>query len=284
MTGIETLAGRIDELRRELAAMRPLPADVLATIRERFDLELTYTSNAIEGNTLSLREIAEVISRGVTVSGKPLRDHLEAVDHHHALTWMHEAASADQPLTSMVVRQLHQLIVARSLPTIAGQLALTRRSISGTSIVFPEPNQLPSLMTDFGDWLKTTGNTPQEAFDAHYRLVTIHPFDDGNGRTARLLMNMMLVRGGYRPVPVGPPDRASYLDALEHAQTTGDRSPFQLLMHQRLEQTMTQYVGIVADAVAVKAEREGAGDEDAPARLTPAQLAQLTSLRGQGRG
>ncbi|MBA2918746.1 Fic family protein [Sphingomonas sp. MAH-20] len=286
MTEIADLARRIDDLRDELKAMRPLPGDVLATIRERYDLELTYTSNAIEGNTLTLRETSEVVSHGVTVSGKPLKDHLEAVDHHHALEWMYAFAGTDQPLTAMVVRNLHQLVLAKSRPDLAGQIALTQRGITGSVVQFPPAEQVPALMTDFGDWLRETDSKPETAFEAHYRLVTLHPFDDGNGRTARLLMNLMLVRGGYRPVPVGLRDRREYLDALEHAQLTGKREPFQLLMHRRLERTMSEYVGVVRDAVRLKEERERNGresDETRPA-LTPAQMAHLSQLRSQGRG
>lgn len=285
MIDIETLARSIDVLRDELADLRPLPADVLDTIRERYDMELTYSSNAIEGNTLTLRETSEVISHGVTVSGKPLRDHLEAVDHHNALAWMYDIAGSDQPLTPMVVRNLHQLVLAKSKPEIAGQLAVTRRAISGSTVSFPDANEVPSLLSDLGDWLRRAPNTPRQAFDAHYRLVTLHPFDDGNGRTARLLMNLMLVRGGYRPVPIGPQEREAYLDALEHAQLGGDREPFQLLMHQRLERTMSDYVQVVRDAVRVKEGRDrdaGRGEETRP-MPSAAQMAHLRRLRGEGR-
>lgn len=286
MKELDMLAARIDGLRNDLAALRPLPTGVLATIRERYDLELTYSSNAIEGNTLTLRETSEVISHGITVNGKPLRDHLEAVDHHHALAWMYETAAADQPLTSMVVRNLHQLVLAKSRPDLAGQLALTKRGITGSTVEFAPANQVPSLMSDFGDWLRDAEHTPHDAFDAHLRLVSLHPFDDGNGRTARLLMNLILVRGGYRPVPVGPRERTDYLDAIERAQLQGDDDGFQLLMHRRLERTMSDYVEVVRDAVNVKEERDLAAreSEDPSPAFTPEQMMQFSRSRGPQRG
>ncbi len=210
----------------------------LGALQAHHDVELTFTSNAIEGNTLTLRETAEVIAHGITVGGKPLRDHLEAQDHHAALLWVRDLAAGVEPLGEAVVTELHRRIVLRSAPDIAGSYSRFPRRVAGSGAVFPNPAKIPALMTDFGVWLAQAAATPATAFDAHWRLTAIHPFADGNGRTARLLMNFVLLRGGYPPVAVRPEDRAAYLDALEHGSTTGDLAPFEALLYDRLDATL----------------------------------------------
>lgn len=156
-----------------------------------YDVELTYTSNAIEGNTLTLRETAELIEHGITVGGKPLRDHLEAIDHYQAVLWMRELASGTGNATETTVRELHRLIVLRSQPEIGGIYGTFPRRIFGSPVVFPNPAKIPELMKDYGEYLGSLAASPAEIFAAHFRLVAIHPFSDGNGRTARLLMNLL---------------------------------------------------------------------------------------------
>jgi Fic family protein len=240
--GLGDLAAAIDRLKAALDQLRPLSEPGLRYLQKAWDVELTFTSNAIEGNTLTLRETAEVIEHGVTVGGKSLKDHLEAVDHYAAIQWMRAAALEPGPVNEGVVVELHRRIVARSEPTIAGVYSPHRRRIAGSPVVFPNPLKVPDLMADFGAWLETAPATPSAAFDAHFRLTAIHPFSDGNGRTARLLMNLLLIRGGYPPVPVRPEDRRVYLEALERGSLTDDLGPFQVLMHERLAATMAAYV------------------------------------------
>jgi Fic family protein len=240
---MQGLTDRIAAKKAQLDALRPLRADALRALQKHYDVDLTYTSNAIEGNTLTLRETAEVIEHGITVGGKPLRDHLEALDHYEAVLWMREVAAGGEPLSEAVVVDLHRRVVARSQPEIAGVYSPHPRRVAGSPVVFPNPLKIPDLMADFGARLETAPATPTEAFEAHFRLTAIHPFSDGNGRAARLLMNLILLRGGYPPVPVGPADRKAYLDALETASLTDDLAPFQRLMHERLEATLDDYLG-----------------------------------------
>ena len=247
---MDTLLASIAARKAALAALRPLTGAALAGLQRYYDVELTYTSNAIEGNTLTARETAEVIEHGITVGGKPLRDHLEALDHHAALLWVREAAAAAAPLSEAVVCELHRRIVARSQPDIAGFYSRNPRRIAGSGAVFPNPAKIPALMAGFGAWLATAGTVPATIFDAHFRLTAIHPFGDGNGRTARLLMNLMLLRGGYPPVAVHPEDRRAYLDALERASLTGDQSEFQRFLHGRLDATLAEYVAALGEVVA----------------------------------
>jgi Fic family protein len=236
------LAESVQYKKARLDALRPLASDALAHLQKYYDVELTYTSNAIEGNTLTHRETAEVIEHGITVGGKRLKEHLEAVDHYEAVLWMRALANQKVTIGEAIVQELHRRIVARSEPEIAGLYSPHRRRIAGSAVVFPNPLKIPSLMQDLGSWLEQAPATPDTAFEAHFRLVAIHPFSDGNGRTARLLMNLVLIRGGYVPVAVRPEDRKSYLDALERASLTEDRSVFDTLMYERLDATLDEYL------------------------------------------
>jgi Fic family protein len=200
---LTALIKEIEQKKAQLDRLRPLSGGALAQLQKYYDVELTYTSNAIEGNTLTRRETAEVIEHGITVGGKPLRDHLEAVDHYEAVQWMRELAAQATPLGENTVCELHRRIVARSQPAVAGVYSPHPRRIAGSPVIFPNPLRIPQLMEEFGAWLSSA---PEGAFEGHFRLTTIHPFSDGNGRTARLLMNLVLIRGGYPPVAVRPED------------------------------------------------------------------------------
>ena len=224
-----------------LDTIRPLQPGLLASLQHYYDIELTFTSNAIEGNTLTFSETAEVIEHGITVGGKRLRDHLEAQDHHDALLWIRALADTAAPLGELTVTELHRRIVARSQPDIAGIYSRFPRRVAGSTAIFPNAAKLPALMADFGAWLATLSAAPEAAFEAHHRLTSIHPFGDGNGRTARLLMNLLLLRGGYPPIAVRPADRRTYLAALENV-ANGDTSEFQDLMHKRLAETLDEYL------------------------------------------
>src|ERR1700730_3974217 len=232
----------LKQKKAQLDRLRPLSGGALAQLQKYYDVELTYTSNAIEGNTLTHRETAEVIEHGVTVGGKPLRDHLEAVDHYEAVQWMRGLAAQTTPLGEDTVCELHRRIVARSQPALAGIYSPHPRRIAGSPVIFPNPLKIPLLMEEFGAWLSSAPSTPEAAFEGHFRLTAIHPFSEGNGRTARLLMNLLLIRGSYPPVAVRPQDRNIYLDALERGSLADDLRMFQRFMHERLDATLGEYV------------------------------------------
>ncbi len=246
---LTALIKEIEQKKAQLDRLRPLSGGALAQLQKYYDVELTYTSNAIEGNTLTRRETAEVIEHGITVGGKPLRDHLEAVDHYEAVQWMRELAAQATPLGENTVCELHRRIVARSQPAVAGVYSPHPRRIAGSPVIFPNPFRIPQLMEEFGAWLSSAPSTPEGAFEGHFRLTAIHAFSDGNGRTARLLMNLMLIRGGYPPVAVRPEDRKTYLDALELGSLAGDLRPFQSFMHERLDATLGEYLGALQEAL-----------------------------------
>ena len=217
----------------------------MAALDAWYDVELTYTSNALEGNTLTRSETAVVLEKGITVSGKPLKDHLEAAGHKDALGSMRVLAGGVDPVREMDVRNLHRLIMQKLEPGEAGAYSQHGRMIVGSLLVLPTPAELPALMGDFGRWLTNAPAIPENAFDAHERLVTIHPFSDGNGRTARLLMNVLLLRAGYLPLILSPEDRLAYHDALRKVQVDGDRKGWYEFMFGQLERTSSQVLSLL---------------------------------------
>ncbi len=221
-------------------------AGAMANVNRAHRLNITFTSNAIEGNTLTAPETALVIERGIAVGGKPLKDHLEAVDHARALEWVIETGGkSNAPLNESDIRNLHQLVLVRADPEIAGRYADGPRLIytgSGRLHKFPEPFEVPPLMQDFSAWLAASPATPETAFEAHRRFVAIHPFNDGNGRVGRLLMNLILVRADYPPIAIGDQDRPAYLAALEIEQNGGGHGAFDRLLATRLEQTLDLFL------------------------------------------
>jgi len=241
---LSTLVSSVEQKKARLDRLRPLPPRALESLEHAHDLELTYTSNAIEGNALTQIETNLVIEQGITIGGKRLKDHLEAVDHHDAIRYVRELARRQTLLTESDVRGLHALALKRSDPEIAGRYATSNRYVNTDRgrHAFPSPSEIPALMGDFAAWLRAAPMVPETAFAAHRRLVDIHPFNDGNGRTARLLMNLVLIRGGYPPVAVRPEDRLAYLGALQEAQAGRGDEDFRRLLYGRLDATLDEYL------------------------------------------
>lgn len=232
-----------------LAALRPLAPRGLAALDHWYDVELTYSSNAIEGSTLTRNETAIVLEKGLTVSGKPLKDHLEATGHLDALAYVRALATEAGPARESDVRNIHRLVMQKVDAEEAGRYSVHTRVIAGSSLVLPSPAEIPALMGDFAAWLERTPPTPQFAFDAHEKLVTIHPFSDGNGRTSRLLMNLLLIQQGYPPVVILPEDKPAYFDALD-ATRSGNRELYYSFFNERLEQSLDHMLrGLHSDSV-----------------------------------
>lgn len=244
------LLDAIADKKYRLDRLRPLSPEALRNLEHYYDVEITYTSNAIEGNTLSPVETTLVIEQGVTISGKPLKDHLEALDHYDAIRYVRELAREKTPLTELDVRNLHRLVVQRSRPDIAGRYANLARYVRTESgrHEFPSPAEIPALMGNFSKWLGAALDTPETAFTAHRQLVDIHPFNDGNGRTARLLMNLVLIRAGYPPVAVRPEDRAGYIQALQQSQLGQGHENFDHLLYERLDAILGEYLKALEEA------------------------------------
>lgn len=240
------LPDRILAKKARLDGLRPLAGPSLAALERWYDVELTYTSNAIEGSTLTRSETAVVVEKGITIGGKPLKDHLEALDHMDALAFVRVLGTSAEALREGDLREIHRLVLARSAPDEAGRYASHERKVLGSASRFPSPIEIAPLMADFAHWLASAIPGPATAFEAHYRLVTIHPFSDGNGRTARLLMNLILFRAGYPPVVIAPEHRVAYLDALQKRQTGGDAGGWTELMLGQLEAGLDAYLDHLA--------------------------------------
>lgn len=249
-----SLTSTVRRKQARLAGLRQsLGPDSLAGLERAQRIDITFTSNALEGNTLTAGETALVLEKGLTIGGKPLKDHLEATDHAKALDWIGDIADRHRstPIRENDIRALHALVVARSGEAIAGQYADRARFVNTSRGVhaFPTPLEVPALMRVFVDWLRSVQDEPETAFEAHRRLVTIHPFNDGNGRTARLLMNLILLRAGYPAIAVRPEDRPAYIAALEQIDGPSGVAAFDRILFHRLDQTLDLYLDAAAQAI-----------------------------------
>ncbi len=216
---------KLTEKKKILDEHRPFDAALVKNLEEWFRIELTYTSNAIEGNTLSRAETALVVEKGLTIGGKSITEHLEATNHAAALDFVKEQIKRKpSDLRERDILKIHEIILDRIDRENAGQGKLYYRRvpvrISGSAVVMPNPRKVQTLMDEFFSWLEneTKMHAVELAAEAHYRFVTIHPFTDGNGRTARLLMNMILMMRGYPPAIIRKNDRLNYIKSLEKAQ------------------------------------------------------------------
>ncbi len=205
---------------RQLAAMkeyldelRPDAGGSLEALDRWHDVELTDTSLAIEGSRLTRTETAAVLEHGLAASlafgAEPPHDHLAAAGHAAALGLVRALAGEDAPLRELDVRRIHELALGGIDREGAGCYSRRQRPIAGLAAALPGPAALPALMGDLARWLEAAPATSEAAFGAHWRLVAIHPSDDGNGRTGRLLMTLVLLRAGSPPVLIGPEERAA---------------------------------------------------------------------------
>jgi Fic family protein len=235
----------LNQKKKELDRCRSLSAKGALSLEEWLDVELTYTSNAIEGNTLSRMETALVIEKGLTVEGKSLREHLEAVNHKKALELIRELADKKHSnIQEIDILRIHGLILKGIDDEWAGRYRQSPVRISGSQVVLPNYRKVPFLMKDFMLWLRSIkGEHPVKiASDAHYKLVSIHPWVDGNGRSARLLMNLILIRNGYVPAIIKKEERRLCLESLEEAQLGGSLDKFYRLMIRAEERTLDIYI------------------------------------------
>ena len=222
---------KIDLLKTKIDAHRPMDSHMVKQLREYFRIGMTYSSNALEGNSLTETETKIVIEDGITIGGKPVKDHLEALGHSEAYNLLFRLAER-QDITEANIKELHRLFYYRIDEDQAGKYRKQKVIITGTSFIPPSPEKIPDLMKSFVTEipLDRSKNHPVEfAAVLHRKLVTVHPFIDGNGRAARLLMNLALLQAGY-PVTIIPPVlRHEYLDTLNKTHK-GDCNPFSKLI------------------------------------------------------
>jgi Fic family protein len=258
-----------------LDSFRPLPPDLVRSLDEWFKIELTYTSNALEGNTLSRAETALVVEKGLTVNGKTLREHLEAVNHAAALDWLGKLVGQPrQAISERTILDLHALVLQRIADANAGRYRSVAVRMAGSMVVLPNAQKVPRLMSDLIEWLQqAAGNPLAIAAEAHYRLVSIHPFVDGNGRTARLLMNLLLMQSGYPPAIIRKEDRLQYINSLEAGRLDESLEAYYSLVFEAVERSLDIYLAALG---AAQEDRAPAADE---AQLL--KIGQLSRLTGE---
>ncbi|AMK75496.1 MULTISPECIES: Fic family protein [Methylomonas] len=253
----------IDRLKSLLDSLRPLPEHTVRTLHEQQVLEWTYHSNAIEGNTLTLKE-TKVVLEGITIGGKPLREHFEVINHKEAIDYVEAIVHNQEALSEWQIKSIHHLVLKNIDDRNAGQYRQENVVIAGAEHLPPDYIKVPEAMAGLVDWYqKATGldspspqPSPAEegvlpmhpvecAARLHVDFVGIHPFVDGNGRTSRLLMNFELMRRGFLPVIIPVENRLAYYDALDTAHTRGDYSLFIELVASLEQAALERYLRIV---------------------------------------
>jgi Fic family protein len=248
---LETVLVEIDVLRERLCSLRPLPEESLSKIRSALSLENTYESNRIEGNTLTLQETYLVVSEGITIGGRSVREHLEALNHAEAIEYIRELSGVDLLITERVICEIHGLILRGIDRMNAGVYRRLPVMIGGSAHVPPQPYllspQMESFILRYREMESSGVHAVIIAAYLHYELVRIHPFIDGNGRTARLLMNLYLLSRGYPLVTLkgDGESRRSYYAALEDSHLADGIDTFYLFISGVVKGSLESYLRII---------------------------------------
>ena len=246
-------------LKKELDSLRPLNREQEQRIMQKFRLDWNFHSNNLEGNSLTYGETKALLLFGITAQGKPLKDHLEIEGHNEAIEWVIERVTGEYPLTESFIWELHQLLLKETywVDAITPEGAPTKKkvevgqykslpnhvlTVTGEIFYFATPEETPARMDDLMQWYRERAESENVspillAAEFHYRFIRIHPFDDGNGRTARILMNFILMKYGFPPVIIKTQDKSSYLSALRQADS-GMIEPFMTYIAQNLVQSL----------------------------------------------
>ena len=240
--GLEKYLERISQKKGELDKLRPLPSYVLKSIKESLTLEWTYNSNSIEGNTLTLQETKLIIEEGFTIKGKSLREHFEAINHQEAIELIESLVSHKYVLKDRDILNVHELVLQKIEKEFAGRYRTSGVRITGANFVPPNALKIDDLMSELIMWANnSTLEAVIRAAIFHHRFLWIHPFFDGNGRTVRLIFNLLLMKEGYPPAIILKNDRKKYYDAL-NAANNGNYGRLLLLILQALERSLDIYL------------------------------------------
>lgn len=236
----------VDNLKKELDSKRPIPKETLKSLEESINLEWTYNSNGIEGNTLTLKE-TQVVLEEITVGGKSIKEHLEAINHQKAILYLNDLVKENNPITEWNIKSIHQLVLKNIDDENAGRYRRENVTIKGVTHIPPDYLKLPELMEKLVLNYKNWNNFHPiiQALLLHGELVKIHPFIDGNGRTSRLLMNLDLMNHGYNPIIIKKEDRLKYYEALDKAHTTRDYTDFVKLITMLEMVTLKKYLELL---------------------------------------
>jgi Fic family protein len=246
----------IDDFKLQIDRQKPLQPTLMFTIQEKLRVEWTYNSNAIEGSTLTRGETLFFLQEGLTVEGKPFKDFLDARNHAQAIDYLHQVIKEARPITPGLIKEINALLLLGvthtdamtetgekvKKPATPGQYKRLPNHVlpaDGTIHHYTEPLQVPDEMEKLCQWIQdhfATQHALMIGAIAHYNLVRVHPFDDGNGRGARILMNLILIKKGYPPAIVKQEQRRRYLSSLNQADR-GELAPFLTFMAQSLIDT-----------------------------------------------
>lgn len=242
----ESLLEMIDRKKIELDSRRPLTEGEVARLNEEFTVEFTYNSNAIEGNTLTLRE-TDLVLRGLTIDRKPLKDHMEAVGHKEAFDYVRDLVKEQVPMSESIIKQIHYLVLADK----KDDRGVYRRVPVRIMGAHHEPVQpyliqpkMEQLMIDYGS---STEHIITKLARFHIEFEGIHPFIDGNGRTGRLLVNLELMKAGYPPIDIKFTDRIAYYNAFDAYHVKHDLSAMEKLFAGYVNERLDTYLQMLQD-------------------------------------
>ena len=239
---------RIEEKKKRLDRVRPLPELAIRRLKKRFDILLSYNSNALEGNTLTEGETRMVIEDGITIGGKSLKEHFEAKNHKKAIDFIEKAVSQRREIDKEVVCKLSEIILDRTVEEEVGAYRKRRVHVEGASFVPARPTIIEEKMDEFFRWLKRTKlHAIEKSAIAHEKFTLIHPFIDGNGRIARLLSSIILMQAGYPPIIILKTERMKYISTLDKAHQLRYK-PFVDFFARCVERSLTIYLDALSEA------------------------------------
>lgn len=237
----------VDSLKDTLRSMRSLNQTELKRLREEFMIDNTYNSNAIEGNTLTLRETALIIQEGITIAEKPIKEHLDVIGHKDAFDYITALAEKNTVITEHIIKNIHSLVLMND----ADNRGIYRRipvSILGAAHTPPEPYLVPErmerLIADYNR-ARREKHVIEAVSEFHLQFEGIHPFIDGNGRTGRLILNLELIKAGYLPVNIKFSDRKKYYDCFDEYETSSKPDMLIELISDYETQELKRYIKIL---------------------------------------
>lgn len=242
----ESLLAQIDRKKVELDGRRPLTAGEVARLNEEFIVEYTYNSNAIEGNTLTLRE-TDLVLRGLTIAQKPLKDHLEAVGHKEAFDFVSELVKDNVPISESIIKQIHYLVLADKKEDRGVYRRIPVR-IMGAQHEPVQPYLIePKMEQLLRDFAESTEHIVTKLARFHIEFEGIHPFIDGNGRTGRLLVNLELMKAGFPPIDIKFTDRIAYYNAFDEYHVKHNLSAMENLFAGYINTRLDMYLDMLQD-------------------------------------
>lgn len=236
------LYGKIERCHAAISLLRPFEGRMLEQLKNYYRIGLTWSSNAIEGNTLTISETKVVLEDGLTIAGRPLRDFYETVGHGRAYNFMFTLIK-EKCISLTAIKSMHRLFYREIDEENAGGFRKEAVIVTGTDYVFPHPSELETHMAELDTWIaKERSNYHPVTFAAllHLKFVNIHPFADGNGRTARLMMNLALIQDGYQLAIIPPVLRAEYNDTIRQYQDKNNSEPFCNFIAERVYETQKE--------------------------------------------